>query len=64
MFTAIIINTRFGYSYYAKDTKADKIIEFIKDLEKKTIINVLEGDLENEFNNLSLRNVVKIVRSY
>ena len=55
MFTAININTRFGYAYYAKDKEADTIIEFIKDLEKKTIINVLEGDLGNEFNNFEFK---------
>jgi hypothetical protein len=42
LFTAININTRFGYAYYAKDKESSTIINFITDLEKKTIINVLE----------------------
>ena len=55
LFTAININTRFGYAYYGKDKESDTIINFIKDLEKKTEINVLEGDLGNEFNNYELK---------
>ena len=59
LFTAININTRFGYAYYAKDKESSTIINFIKDLEKKTIINVLEGDLGNEFNNYELKQYCK-----
>jgi acetone carboxylase gamma subunit len=55
LFTAININTRFGYAYYGKDKESETIINFIKDLEKKTEINVLEGDLGNEFNNYELK---------
>ena len=40
LFTAININTRFGYAYWAKDKESETIINFIKDLEKKTEINV------------------------
>ena len=40
LFTAININTRFGYAYYSKDKEAETIIKFIKDLEKKSVINV------------------------
>ena len=43
MFTAININSHFGYAYCAKDREADTIIKFIKYLEIKSIINVLEG---------------------
>ena len=57
--TAININTRFGYAYYSKDKESSTIINFIKDLEKKTIINVLEGDLGNEFNNYELKQYCK-----
>lgn len=55
LFTAININTRFGYVYYGKDKEQDTIIKFIKDLEKKTEINVLQGDLGNEFNNYEFK---------
>ena len=55
LFTAININTRFGYAYYGKDKESPTIINFIKDLEKKTEINVLQGDLGNEFNNYELK---------
>ena len=51
LFTAININTRFGYVYYSKDKEAETIIKFIKDLESKSIINVLQCDLGTEFNN-------------
>lgn len=55
LFTAININTRFGYVYYGKDKEQDTIIDFIKDLEKKTNINVLQGDLGSEFNNYNFK---------
>ena len=55
LFTAININTRFGYVYYGKDKEQDTIIDFIKDLEKKTNINVLQGDLGSEFNNYGFK---------
>ena len=59
LFTAININTRFGYAYYGKDKESNTIINFIKDLEKKTEINVLQGDLGNEFNNYELKQYCK-----
>ena len=59
LFTAININTRFGYAYYGKDKESETIIKFIKELEQKTIINVLEGDLGNEFNNYELKQYCK-----
>jgi len=59
LFTAININTRFGYAYYGKDKESETIINFIKDLEKKSVINVLEGDLGNEFNNYELKEYCK-----
>ena len=54
LFTAININTRYAYAYKAKDKESNTIINFIKDMEKKTIINVLNGDLGSEFNNVEL----------
>ena len=51
LFTAININTRFGYVYYSKDKEMTTILKFIKDMEKKTEINVIEADKGSEFNN-------------
>ena len=51
LFTAININTRFGYAYAMKDKEMSSIIKVIKEMEKKTVINVLECDLGKEFNN-------------
>ena len=51
LFTAININTRFGYVYYSKDKEMTTILKFIKDMEKKTEINVIETDKGSEFNN-------------
>ena len=54
IFTAININTRFGYAYYAKDKEMQTILKFIKDMEKKTEINVIEADKGCEFNKKSI----------
>ena len=51
LFTAININTRFGYAYAMKNKKMSTILNVIKEMEKKTIINVLECDLGSEFKN-------------
>ena len=51
LFTAININTRFGYVFYGKDKEMTTVINFMKQLEEQTIINVIEGDLGSEFNN-------------
>ena len=51
LFTAININTRFVYAYYGKNKDMDTIINFIKDMEKKTIINSISCDSGREFNN-------------
>jgi len=51
LFTAININTRFGYVYYSKDKEMTTILKFIKDMEKKTEINVIQTDKGSEFNN-------------
>lgn len=55
LFTAININTRFGYAYALKDKEMSSILKCIKEMEKKTIINVLECDLGTEFNNYEFK---------
>ena len=55
LFTAININTRYGYAYALKDKDMTSIIKIIKEMEKKTEINVLEADLGSEFNNQLLK---------
>ena len=55
LFTAININTRYGYAYALKDKDMTSIIKVIKEMEKKTEINVLEADLGSEFNNQLLK---------
>ena len=51
LFTAININTRFGYAYYLKDKEIESIMKVLKQMEEKTIINVIQCDLGSEFNN-------------
>ncbi len=51
LFTAININTRYAYAYYSKDKSMNTIMEFIKDMEKKTVINSLTSDEGKEFDN-------------
>ena len=51
LFTAININTRFVYAYYSKDKKAETILNFIKKMNDKTVINSLSCDEGSEFKN-------------
>jgi hypothetical protein len=51
LFTTININSRYGYVYYSKDKEMTTILKFIKDMEKKNEINVVEVDKGSEFNN-------------
>ena len=51
LFTAININTRFAYAYYGKDKEKETILDMLKKMEKKTIINSITCDLGSEFNN-------------
>lgn len=51
LFTAININTRFAYAYYGKNKDMKTIINFIKDMENKTLINSISCDSGREFNN-------------
>ena len=51
LFTAININTRFVYAYYGKNKDMTTILDFLKKMESKTIINTLTCDEGSEFKN-------------
>ena len=51
LFTAININSRFAYAYYSKDKNMNTILDILKQMEKKTIINSIYCDEGTEFNN-------------
>lgn len=51
LFTAININTRFVYAYYGKNKERDTILNFLKEMESKTIINSITCDEGKEFKN-------------
>lgn len=51
LFTAININTRFAYAYYGKNKDMNTILDFLKQMESKTIINSLTSDEGTEFKN-------------
>ena len=51
LFTAININSRFAYAYYSDNKNMNTIINFIKNIENKTIINTITSDKGTEFNN-------------
>ena len=51
LFTAININTRFAYAYYSKDKEKETILDMLKKMNEKTIINSITCDLGSEFNN-------------
>ena len=51
LFTAININTRYAYAYYSKDKEMHTILDMLKKMEKKTVINSLTCDEGTEFTN-------------
>jgi len=51
LFTAININTRFAYAYYSKDKETQTILNMLKEMEKKTVINTITCDEGSEFTN-------------
>lgn len=51
LFTAINVNTRYAYAYYAKNKEMHTILDMLKDMEKKTVINSISCDEGLEFNN-------------
>lgn len=56
LFTAININTRFAYASYGKDKETDTILNMLKEMEKKTIINSITCDEGSEFKNKEFKN--------
>jgi hypothetical protein len=56
LFTAININTRFVYAYYGKNKDMITILDFLKKLESKTVINSLTCDAGSEFKNKEFQN--------
>lgn len=51
LFTAINVNTRFAYADIAKNKDMNTILDIIKKMEKKTVINSFTCDEGGEFNN-------------
>lgn len=51
LFTAININSRYVYAYYGKDKSMDTVLEFLKKMEKQSVINSITCDEGTEFNN-------------
>ena len=55
LFTAININTRFAYAYYSKDKSMPTILDLLKKMESKTIINSITCDEGTEFKNIDFQ---------
>jgi hypothetical protein len=51
LFTAININTRYAYAYVCETKDMENILEALRKMEKKTIINSITCDKGTEFNN-------------
>ena len=51
LFTAININTRYAFAYYSKDKEMHTILDMLKMMEKKTVINSITCDEGTEFTN-------------
>lgn len=51
LFTAININTRYAYAYYGKDKEMNTILDMLKEMETKTVINSITCDEGSEFKN-------------
>lgn len=51
LFTAINVNTRFAYAYYSTDKSMPTILNFLKKMEEKTVINTITCDEGTEFKN-------------
>jgi hypothetical protein len=51
LFTAININSRYAYAYYSKNKEMTTILNFLKQMELKTIINSITCDEGSEFKN-------------
>ena len=55
LFTAIEINSRFAYAYYSKDKEMNTILDFLKKMENKTVINAITCDEGLEFKNTEFK---------
>jgi uncharacterized protein YehS (DUF1456 family) len=55
LFTAININTRYVFAFALKDKTMSSILEAIKAMEKKTVINAFTSDYGGEFYNNQFR---------
>lgn len=51
LFTAINVNTRFVYAYIAKKKDSVTILDLVKKMAEKTVINTISCDSGGEFNN-------------
>lgn len=51
LFTAINVNTRYAYAFYGKDKEMDTILDMLKKMEEKTVINSITCDEGSEFTN-------------
>ena len=51
LFTAINIISRYAYCYYSKDKNAETILNFLKEMNKHTKIEIITCDEGKEFNN-------------
>lgn len=59
LFTAININTRFAYAYPCKSKEMIFVLEALKKMEEKTIINSITCDKGSEFTNYEFKNFCK-----
>jgi hypothetical protein len=59
LFTAINVNTRYAYAYYGKNKEMKTILNFLKKMEEKTVINVITCDEGSEFKNIEFQNFCK-----
>ena len=50
------INSRFAYAYYCQDKSTDNILNLLKKMESKTIINSISCDYGKEFDNEKFKN--------
>lgn len=51
LFTAINVNSRYAYAYYSNNKNMNTILNFLKEMEKKTVINTITADEGSEFKN-------------
>ena len=59
LFTAINTNTRFAYAYYCRNKDTETILNLLKIMESKTIINSISCDSGTEFTNIKFKEYCK-----